>query len=116
MLILRCPLVSFVALAVYLAANVAARGLHHHAEQPSSLKAPAAYGDSIHLDASPRADDGGANHACAICCGLHLAQALPTAVHAEAITDRTGEAATPAAVSCPHPIETPIHSRGPPTL
>ena len=112
MAMVRCPLVSFVALVVYLAASVAARGLHHHVEPPSSLNAGCGAGS--HFGVCPRAGAEDSDHACPVCCGLHLAQVLPTAVHAEAVTDHTGEAVTRAAVSCPHSMKTASHSRGPP--
>ncbi|MBV9126255.1 MAG: hypothetical protein JO112_23140 [Planctomycetes bacterium] len=108
---LRGPLISTVALVVYLATNVGVRGLHHH-PTPSPTPTSAA-GQQLHSSAPAPGDCG--NQTCQVCTILFLAQKLPTIALRIGVQERTGEMPAASAVSCPLALIQAVHSRGPPT-
>jgi hypothetical protein len=107
---LRCPLVSLAALAVYLAASVAVRGVHHHAmaARPATDSRYAAL-----VPAAGPADDG--DHPCPICEALFLAQAFPIDDPPRVTDTPTGDAVALVAVHRPHTPPRGVHSRAPPS-
>ncbi len=107
--VLRCPLVSLAALAAYLLVHVLAGALHHHgADSQTACSTTPQY-------QTAEAGNSDDEETCLLCAVLHLAQIAPTALHVEAVTTLDGNVLS-AAVIRPHPLETAIHSRGPPLM
>src|SRR5262249_3785787 len=88
---LRCPWFVIVALVAYFAAQVAARGLHHHAEELRSSCDRTTALDSSQILASSDGDDDCAHHECVICSVLFLGQTLPTSAQPAVICTCTDE-------------------------
>lgn len=113
MSLLRRPLLSTLALAVYLIVQIGVAGLHHHAASKASESPMAAVGKTLGTDASAQDDD---EQACPLCSVLHLVKSLPTTAPAVAAHAPIGEIvlAAPAA-DLPTAVSS-AHSRDPPLV
>ena len=112
MSLLRRPLLSALALAVYLVVQIGVAGLHHHTA-PKESRSPLAAADKTLCSELSDQDD---EQACLLCSVLHLVKPLPAAPPAvaagNAITDLVF---TGPAVSLPRIISS-AHSRDPPPV
>lgn len=110
----RCP--SLAALAVYLAINLCAGGLHHHPERPRSRARPAAANPALELPATSPAEDACDEDTCLLCRLLHVPQTLAVLVRVETGPIRAGKAIPAVALAGPHSLEKTTHSRAPPSV
>jgi hypothetical protein len=109
---LRHPPLCLAALAVYLAVNIGAGALHHHALATQSGRTSAAHSLGLQLQSSGSQEDD--DDACLLCRVLHLARTLSIVVRVEAVTALAGQALPAVAIARPHFLETATHSRAPP--
>jgi hypothetical protein len=112
----RQRLVSAAALTAYLVVNIGAGALHHH-HQGTAVRpgmSPAACGTDHQFRAAGPAGDADDEETCLLCSVLHLAQTLPSKVHAGLLIVPTCEALPAPAIFLPPPLETPTHARSPP--
>lgn len=104
--------ITLVALAAFLLANVAVRGIHHHA---GPLASHAAGEAQTAFDPSPvtsAADDG--DHTCQLCTFLHLVQSHDVEDAPPQVAVASEDVAAPAPPPRPHPLPSSGHSRAPP--
>ena len=110
---LRRSRISMAALAVYLAVNIGAGALHHHAEGRSG-RTPAARDPGLQLQSTNPAEDDDGQHLCLFCHVLHSAKTLSLVVRVQAVSAPVGEAVPVVAIARVHFRETATHSRAPP--
>jgi hypothetical protein len=103
------------ALGIYVAVYVFAVAIHHHhnAEAWPNWLSSASGVSLLQASTPDDSDDEDEDH-CLLCSVLHLAQILPTLLHADVMAPPAAEEFLAGAVAQPFPIRAITHSRAPP--